>query len=273
MEEVVEFLTQQYHRGLGYESLNTARGALSSLGLTFEGFRVGNHPLIIRFMRGVFALRPSRSRYTTVWDVNQVLNYLRKLSPVKHLTLKDLTLKLTMLMALTQAARVQTLHLITVCGYKKLKSEFVFELSDLLKQSRPGCNISYISFKAYPPDRRLCVYTVLKEYLNRTNPCRDKSGKDRRNMLLLSYVKPYKSVSLDSISRWMKTIMCRAGVDVAEFKSHSVRSAAVSKAKLNSVPIGDILKRAGWSREKTFAKFYDKKINQTEDKFQAGVLQ
>ncbi len=68
---------------------------------------------------------------------------------MKYLTLKDLTLKITMLMALTQAARVQTLQLISVHCYKKLKTEFVFQLSEALKQNRPSCNIVSISFKAY----------------------------------------------------------------------------------------------------------------------------
>ncbi|WAR17538.1 hypothetical protein MAR_032132 [Mya arenaria] len=79
LETVVEclssfvFLTCQYSKGLGYESLNTARGALSALGLQFDGFRVGNHPLIIRYMKGVFASRPSKPRYTYIWDVDKVL--------------------------------------------------------------------------------------------------------------------------------------------------------------------------------------------------------
>ena len=72
--------------------------------------------------------------------------------------LKDLTLKLTMLMALTQAARVQTLQFVSVNSYKKLKSKFVFELSDSLKQNRPNCQVASLCFKAYPLDRRLCIY-------------------------------------------------------------------------------------------------------------------
>ena len=78
-------------------------------------------------------------------------------------TLKDLTLKLVVLIALTNAARVQTLHLLSVNSFVKLKSEFVFQLDYLIKQSRPGFDCSVIKLKAYPPDRRLCVYTVLKE--------------------------------------------------------------------------------------------------------------
>ena len=110
-------------------------------------------------MKGVFVLRPPKPRYTYIWDVNLVLTYLRKLSPVKYLKLKELTLKLSMLMALTQAARVQTLHLLTVNSFRETKQEFVFQLLEALKQNRPSINVVYASFKAYPSDRRLCIYT------------------------------------------------------------------------------------------------------------------
>ena len=60
-----------------------------------------------------------------------------------------------------------------------------------MKQSRPGYKEPVISYNAYPPDRRLCIYTVLKEYLFRTKKMRDSSI----SRLLLSYVKPHKNVT------------------------------------------------------------------------------
>ncbi len=73
-----------------------------------------------------------------------------------------------------------------------------------------------------------------------------KSLNQKENMLLLSYVKPYKHVTRDTISRWLKTVMSRSGIEILpRFGSHSVRSAAVSKAKNNQVPIMDILQK-GW---------------------------
>lgn len=201
--------------------------------------------------------------------MNKVLAYLKTLSPVKHLSLKDLTLKLVMLMALTQAARVQTLQLISLNSYKKLKTEFVFKFDGMLKQNRQRCNIVSISFKAYSPDRRLCIYTVLKEYLARTRVIRNDRNSHR---LLISYVKPYNSVTRDTISRWLKVIMCRSGTDTKIFGPHSVRAASTSKAKFSGVPIGTIIQKAGWSSESTFTRFYDRKITTERDEFQEGVL-
>lgn len=71
------------------------------------------------------------------------------------------------------------------------------------------------------------------------------------------------------LSRWLKTIMSKAGIDITKFSSHSVRAASVSKAKLY-MSVENIVKSVGWSNANTFAKFYDKPI-QTVD-FQTAVL-
>jgi hypothetical protein len=83
-------------------------------------------------------------------------------------------------------------------------------------------------------------------------------------------VNPHKNVTKDTITRWIKVILNRSGISTKIFGSHSIRSASTSKAKYNAVPIDEILKKAGWSNVKTFAKFYDKKI--VKDGFAEGVL-
>uniref|UniRef100_A0A8W8INE2 ABC-type glutathione-S-conjugate transporter n=1 Tax=Magallana gigas TaxID=29159 RepID=A0A8W8INE2_MAGGI len=73
--------------------------------------------------------------------------------------------------------------------------------------------MSDMVLKSYPPDRRLCVYLVLCEYISRTARIRKKC-----DSLFISYT-----------------------VDTTIFKAHSVRAASVSKAKGNFVPVDDIL--------------------------------
>ncbi|GFO14190.1 tyrosine recombinase [Plakobranchus ocellatus] len=77
-----------FKEGNGYSSINTARAAISSLN------DLGSCPLVCRFMRGVFNLRPSRLRYTFIWDISIVLNYLRTLSPAAKLNLPMLSAEL-----------------------------------------------------------------------------------------------------------------------------------------------------------------------------------
>ncbi|CAG2237781.1 unnamed protein product [Mytilus edulis] len=178
-------------------------------------------------MKGVYNLRPTKSKNICVWDVSLVLNYLRKLSPVNMLTLQEVTLKLVMLIALTNATRVQTLKFLSVDCMEKLRDEFVFHLDVLLKQSRPGYKNPDVKLRAFPPDRRLCVYTVLKEYIKRTEILRVHT-----KQLLISYIKPHKAVTCSTISRWIKVVLQKSGIDTRQFSAHSVRSAATSKAKL-----------------------------------------
>lgn len=103
VKEVLSFLTELYENGLGYSAINTARSALSSYGIQHSGVSIGSNNLVIRFFKGVFNLRPGKPRYCETWDVSKVLTFLRKLSPVKSISHKDLTLKLVMLIALTNA--------------------------------------------------------------------------------------------------------------------------------------------------------------------------
>ena len=268
MNDVLNFLTFLFEKEqLGYSSINTARGALSAMCIKLDGTLAGTHPLVIRFLKGVFNLRPPlQTKPSHVWDVSIVTEYLRKLSPVKELSLKDLTLKHTMLIALTTAARVQSIHLLSVNNMVKGKDEFVFKFGSLLKQSRPGFKSASVHLKAYPPDRRLCIYFVVKEYLKRTKHIR------KGDSLFISFVKPHGEVSRDTIARWIKTVMFKAGIDVTKFSAHSVRSASTSKAMLNHVPMNEILKMAGWSNSGTFARFYNKEVSSSKGKFETAVL-
>lgn len=149
---------------------------------------------------------------------------------------------------------------------QKQKDCFLFKTIGLLKQNRPGFKNPDVILKAYPPDRRLCIYTVIKEYLKRTSDFR--SGEDS---LVMSYVKPHEHVSSSTISRWIRIVMCRVGINTTRFTAHSTRSAATSKAKSNNVPISDILLKAGWSNTSTFGKCYDKEVT-TNDVFAEKVL-
>ena len=110
----VEFLTTLYEEGLSYSSINSARCALSAIldspDSTHQTF--GVHPDVKRFIKGIFQSRPPLPRYSKTWDVNLVLQYLGAMGSSQELSLKHLTLKLVMLVALTTAQRGQSLHLL-----------------------------------------------------------------------------------------------------------------------------------------------------------------
>ena len=78
-------------------------------------------------------------------------------------------------------------------------------------------------------------------------------------------------MSKDTLSRWIKTLLVKAGVDMSIFTPHSTRAASATAALRNLVPLKTILKTAGWSNSCTFAKFYNKPVH-TSGQFAVGVL-
>ena len=208
-------------------------------------------------MRGVFQERPALPRYQNTWDVSTVLECIKMWDPVDTISLKLLTFKITMLLMLLSGQRIQTIHLIDIDHVEFRKTVVVIRIPGLIKQTRPGFHMQEITLSEFVKDKRLCVVTVLKMYLKRTEGLRDGHRK-----LLISYMAPFQPVTKTSVGRWVKNVMKLSGIDTKIFLPHSVRSAAVSKAK---VPITTILKTAGWSKECTFRKFYQKPVNNTAD--------
>ena len=257
--QVLAFLTSLFEHGLGYSSLNVARSAIASFVVLKDGASVGCHPMITRFLKGVFTLRPPAPRYNRIWDVKLVFDVLRKWAPAPTLDLKYLTLKLVMLVALVSAQRGQTLHKLRLDHMYCKGSTFFFEISDLIKQSRPGHTGLTVALKAYPADRRLCVFTYLKLYLSRTEQLRRQTG-GTTNQLFISFKKPHAAVSKDTIARWINMVLSHAGVDIGHFKPHSTRAASTSAASRLGVPLPDILRTAGWSNEATFQRYYNKPL-------------
>ena len=103
--DVIEFLTELFQSGIGYSCLNTARSALSSVIIFSDNTPDGSHPLVARFMKGVFERRPSLPKYTSTWDVNVVLTFLRTFKDVQSLSLKELSWKLAALLMLLSGQR------------------------------------------------------------------------------------------------------------------------------------------------------------------------
>ena len=252
---VLEFLFELFKDyELGYSALNTARSALSNF-IIIDGLPVGQHVLVKRFMKAVFNQRPALPKYNVTWDTTLVLNFLRQLSPVKFISLACLTKKLLMLMLFLSGQRGQSMHLLDVRNMTLTYSSATFRIGDVTKTTRPGNHTSAIAFKAYAPDRRLCVITVLKAYLERTNPVRNSTK------LFLTIKPPTRAVSPDTIRRWTKETLKEAGVDMSIFTPHSTRMASTSKANSSKLLLQTILKTAGWSKECTFRKYYGKPID------------
>lgn len=222
--------------------------------------------LINRFFKGDYKLRPTAPKYNSTWDVDRVLKKLKEWSPPERLDLETLTYKLVMLLALGSAFRVQSLSFIDRDNIKILTGGVEIRISKIVKTSRQGGNQPYAFFPFFEePD--LCVAKFLLFYINAT-----KNLRGNINQLFISLKSPHKQVSSQTISRWLKLVMYKSGLE-EKFKAHSTRYASTSKALAKGLDINTIKKAAGWSEtSKVFNKFYNRPIFGSEKIFSNIVL-
>ncbi|XP_060553557.1 uncharacterized protein LOC132714668 isoform X2 [Ruditapes philippinarum] len=251
INQVLQFMSNLFRDGLQYRSLCVARSALSSFLRICGDIDITSSEELTRFMKGTFNERPALPKYKSTWDIQIVLDYLQSL---KNMTLLQLSCKTCMLFLILSAQRCQTLHLIEVKDIIFSPEAVFIQPNHILKQSRPGYHQETIHLKAFNENPNICIVQTLKEYIKRTENLR--TGQ----RLLISTIKPFKAVSRSTVTRWVKNVMREAGVS-EHFGAHSTRSASTSRARLHGIPLETIVRTAGWTNAKTFARFYNKPIS------------
>ena len=171
---IIDFLTDLYDSGMSYSAINTARSALSAaVELSDSTLSIGEYPLIRRFVKGTYQIRPPIPRYNSTWDIGKVLDLLKIWSPSSDLNLKLLTLQLVMLCMLVTGQRCQSILMMDLKHVSKTESSYIFCLEEHIKQSKSGKRNPEIVQPAFPADKRLCVMTCLDAYIAKTETIRN----------------------------------------------------------------------------------------------------
>lgn len=254
---ILTFLTQMFHEGVQYGTLNSCRSALSLILDT----SIGNDDRIKRFFKGVFRLRPPLPKYSLTWNTSQVLDYLGNWHPNESLNLEKITKKLVTLLTLITAHRVQTISKIDIRNIEQFSDKIIIKIPDILKTSRIGSVQPVLVLPCYEERPQICPVKTLQCYLNVTESLR--SGHFH---LFLSFRQPHRNVTSQTISRWVKDTLRLCGIDVSIFTAHSTRHAATSKAQRLGVNLDVIRKTAGWSgSSRTFGRFYNRNVMENSD--------
>lgn len=259
---VLEFLTDLYDEGKQYRTINTARSAISMTHDEVDGFKVGQHPLTIRFFRGIFNSRPPAPRYSETWDVDKVLVYIQNLPDNSQLSLQSLTHKLAMLFALSNADRCSELASLDLRFRSVTREGVRFVIPGLTKTRRSGPPKDAF-YPSFTEDRRLCPVVTLKAYEQRTNEVRSKTDRTPQ-LLFISVRRPYTPVKPATIGHWIQKVMTQAGIDTKIFSAHSTRGASTSKARRAGVSVPEILKAADWGSVSTFRRFYHRPVQDND---------
>ena len=164
MTSVLKFFTEFYENGCQYSSITVARSPLASV-VTLRGYAtLWDLPLIKCFIKGIFHLRPTKPKYSSIWDADILVRYWEKKEDNSQLNLLELSKKVTTLLVLLHGLRISTIATFDVTLITMSNDTCIFYPSELLKhdrQGRPRDKFIYKKFK----NSKLCPMAATKEYL------------------------------------------------------------------------------------------------------------
>lgn len=252
---ILQYLADMHKEGYASRSINVHRSMLSMTLDSVDGFKIGDHPLVVQLLKGCFNNNPPRPRYDSTWDPDIVFRYLTSLGDNSSLSLPQLSQKLVILLALATLMRVSELASISFQSLSFSELAASFSLLRLRKSQHSGPLQSF-SLPIFP-DSSCCPVSCLRSYVSKSGPLRAESCLP----LFIATRKPFHSVSSSTLGRWIKSCLSAAGIDVSIFSAHSTRGAAASKAAAAGVAVDSILRTASWASESTFARFYKRSIS------------
>ena len=255
-----KFLIFMFDKGLSASTLKFIKSSVSFF-LRQSHSEIIESPIISRLLKSFEKLRPTVPRYVVTWDVNKVLCFLSSWFPNNKITLKQLTLKTVMLIALSSSDRAQTIHSMRVDNCVCTARGVEFPIFSRLKTSRHLRRPKVVICPRWS-DPSLDVEKCVTTYMDRTLTFRCKAvrqGKPKPNQLFLSH-KTGLPVARNSISRWLTEVMSLAGIDTSYFKAHSTRGAGLNKAKSRGANPSQIVQQGDWTNVTTWERHYEREI-------------
>lgn len=257
VQNIMSFFTMLFNAGKKYGTLNSCRSALCLI----LGNKFSQNDKIVRFFKGIYNLRPNLPKYNIMWDPSVVLDHLKEMFPNENITLECLSKKLIVLLALATGQRVQTLSLININNIEHKNHKIYIKIPEKIKTSSCNSLQPFLILPFFEANPGICPARTLLDYLKLTKDLRFNN-----TYLFLSFKKPHREVSTQTLSRWIKTTLADCGIDTTIFTAHSTRHAATSAAQNAGANIDTIRKSAGWSdRSKAFARFYNRPIIAKKD--------
>ena len=145
------------NQSLEHGALAIYKSDISQGHLPVDQTKLGDLPVVSRFMKGVFRMKPPTPRLSSTRDVKHLLEFLATLDPPADLTVKMLSFKLAALLALTSSARAHELIKLDLDFVSVKSDSWEFSLAAHTKVSRPGHLARKIYLPAFLDSPKICV--------------------------------------------------------------------------------------------------------------------
>ncbi|XP_063050161.1 uncharacterized protein LOC134444913 [Engraulis encrasicolus] len=273
--QLLNFLQDLLDKGKAFSTIKVYLAAISACHVGFGDKTAGQHPLVCRFMRGARRKRPISRPLVPLWDLALVLSALsaHPFEPLEHVSLKFLSIKTALLVALTTAKRVSELQAFSV---KPSCLQFGTDFKKVRLRPNPGfvpkvMDSAYrcqtVELEAFHPPpfiseesqvlNCLCPVRALRIYIQRTAEFR------RHDQLFVAWATHHRGLPLSRqrLSHWILEAISAAyqskgSLPPEGMRAHSTRGMATSWALFRGVSIGELCNAANWASGNTFARFY-----------------
>ena len=200
--------------------------------------------LVRLFVQGAQKLAPPPQKKTVIWDPEIPMRFIAgKPRPKDFLN----------------AGREALLLLLLATG---IRVDCASKLSSQVPTGGEYCRIPFLLprktgnsepqvLKPFPENERLCPVKAIRHYLSLAKRIRATGEK------FLFVSSRGKKAHIDTLRHWVVDLLEESGVKAS---AGSCRSAATSSAFLRSIPIDVILRSAGWARENTFRRYYQRQV-------------
>lgn len=286
---ILDFLQHLLEEGKAASTIKVYVAAISACHYGLGDASPGSHPLVSRFMAGVRRLRVSRPVLFPAWDLPTVLRALSgpPFEPLSSVSIKLLSLKTALLLALASAKRVSEIHALSVHPTclrfsaggnrvvlrpnaaftpKVVTAPFQNQLIELSSFSPPP-----FASEEEESLHTLCPVRALRHYLDGTKEFR------RCDQLFVCHgaATRGKALSKGRLAHWIVEAIELAYDSLrleppVGLRAHSTRGMASSWALHRGVSVGEICRAAGWSSVHTFVRFY--MLDVTEPSVPQAVL-
>lgn len=204
--------------------------------------------------KGFTNIRPRSYKTPKTWEVRKVLETIKSWGENKDMNRKNITYKVTMLLALASGSRCSELASLDTRYMKKVPDGIVLQLTRHKKNARCSEMPGQLFIGELKGEKKLCPCACLIDYINKTKNARNGT----EDPILRAQNKKQGKVGTATVARWLTDCIRMAGTDVKTGKSiaHSTRGKATSEAKKNGMSTAEIMKAAGWKTDQIFERFY-----------------
>ena len=267
--EVAEFLTEKFDSGLEASTIRNYKSAILAVhrGCS-DGSSLDDDGSLKQLLTGMFNVRPSPRPQLPAWELSGVLQYLSgsPFEPLRDATLKSLSYKTVMLVALASGKRCSEIHALSLSATKFSDTgvSLFFRPDFIAKNESSTFRHSSLFIpkigmhSSVPEDRVWCPVRALREYLRKTAHLRG----DHDN-IFLTFVEPHRPAAKVTLARWLVSVLVDSGaVDAGSNpRAHSTRAVGSSWAFHKGLSVASICDSVCWKSQSTFSSVYYRNVD------------